>query len=100
MRFDLKSFDFVECERAPDALAVAAVDRNLSWAQLRAEALAWADAARAHGAAPDVPVAIYGHKQASFFVAMVGALLVGAPFVPVDTIYPPERLRRIVEIVR
>ena len=31
---------------------------------------------------------------------MVGALLVGAPFVPVDTIYPPERLRRIVEIVR
>ena len=100
MRFDLKSFDFVECERAPDALAVAAADRNLSWAQLRAEALAWADAARAHGAAPDVPVAIYGHKQASFFVAMVGALLVGAPFVPVDTIYPPERLRRIVEIVR
>ena len=65
MRFDLKSFDFVECERAPDALAVAAADRNLSWAQLRAEALAWADAARAHGAAPDVPVAIYGHKQAS-----------------------------------
>lgn len=100
MRFDLKSFDFVECERAPDALAVTAADRNLSWAQLRAEALAWADAARAHGAAPDVPVAIYGHKQASFFVAMVGALLVGAPFVPVDTIYPPERLRRIVEIVR
>ena len=46
MRFDLKSFDFVECERAPDALAVAAADRNLSWAQLRAEALAWADAAR------------------------------------------------------
>ena len=98
MRFDLKSFDFVECERAPDALAVAAADRNLSWAQLRAEALAWADAACA--ARRRMPVAIYGHKQASFFVAMVGALLVGAPFVPVDTIYPPERLRRIVEIVR
>ncbi|KAG1448697.1 hypothetical protein G6F57_016793 [Rhizopus arrhizus] len=31
---------------------------------------------------------------------MVGALLIGAPFVPVDTIYPAERLRRIVEIVR
>ena len=50
--------------------------------------------------APDVPVAIYGHKEAAFFVAMVGALLIGAPFVPVDTIYPPERLRRIVEIVQ
>ena len=100
MRFDLKTFQFVDSARAPDALAVVGADRSLTWAQLRDEATAWADEARAHGAAPDVPVAIYGHKEASFFVAMVGALLVGAPFVPVDTIYPPERLRRIVEIVR
>jgi len=100
MRFDLKSFQFTDCERAPDAPAVVAADRSLSWSQLRAEAGAWADEARRHGVAPDVPVAIYGHKEAAFFVAMVGALLIGAPFVPVDTIYPQERLRRIVEIVR
>ncbi len=100
MRFDLKSFQFADEGRAPDALAVAAADRSLTWAQLRTEAHAWADAARKHGVAPDVPVAIYGHKEAAFFVAMVGALLIGAPFVPVDTIYPPERLRRIVEIVQ
>ncbi len=100
MRFDLKTFQFVDAERAPDALAVVAADRSLTWAQLRDEAVAWAEQAREHGAAADVPVAIYGHKEASFFVAMVGALLIGAPFVPVDTIYPPERLRRIVDIVR
>ncbi len=100
MRFDLSTFQFVDSARAPDALAVVAADRSLTWAQLRDEAVAWAGQAREHGAAPDVPVAIYGHKEASFFVAMVGALLIGAPFVPVDTIYPPERLRRIVEIVR
>ncbi|CAB3946252.1 D-alanine--poly(phosphoribitol) ligase [Achromobacter piechaudii] len=100
MRFDLKSFEFVESAISPDALAVAAADRTLSWSQLRDEAMAWADQAREQGVAADVPVAIYGHKEASFFVAMVGALLIGAPFVPVDTIYPTERLRRIVEIVR
>lgn len=100
MRFDLKTFQFVDTGMSPDALAVAAADRSLSWAQLRDEAYAWAENARQHGAAPDVPVAIYGHKEASFFVAMVGALLIGAPFVPVDTIYPVDRLRRIVEIVR
>ena len=94
MRFDLKSFQFADEGRAPDALAVAAADRSLTWSQLRTEAHAWADAARKHGVAPDVPVAIYGHKEAAFFVAMVGALLIGAPFVPVDTIYPPERLRQ------
>ena len=100
MRFDLKTFQFVDSARAPDALAVIGADRSLSWAQLRAEAEAWAAQAREYGVAPDVPVAIYGHKEAAFFVAMVGALLIGAPFVPVDTIYPPQRLRRIVEIVR
>lgn len=100
MRFDLKTFQFVDTGMSPDALAVAAADRSLSWAQLRDEAHAWAENARKHGAGPDVPVAIYGHKEASFFVAMVGALLIGSPFVPVDTIYPVDRLRRIVEIVR
>ncbi len=100
MRFDLKSFAFADEAHAPGALAVAGADRSLSWAQLRDEALAWAEAARAAGARPDVPVVIYGHKQAAFFVAMAGALLIGAPFVPVDTIYPPERLRRIADIVR
>lgn len=100
MRFDLKTFQFVDPARAPDAPAVIGADRSLSWAQLRAEAEAWAEQARQYGVAPDVPVAIYGHKQAAFFVAMVGALLIGAPFVPVDTIYPPQRLGRIVEIVR
>ena len=100
MRFDLKSFRFADSELAPEALAVAGADRSLSWAQLRDEAAAWAGQARRHGLGPDVPVAIYGHKEASFFVAMVGALSIGAPFVPVDTIYPAERLRRIVEIVR
>lgn len=100
MRFDLKSFQFTDTAHAPDAPAVVAADRSLTWSQLRAEAGAWAEEARRHGVAPDVPVAIYGHKEASFFVAMVGALLIGAPFVPVDTIYPAERLRRIVEIVR
>lgn len=100
MRFDLKSFQFTDTGYAPDAPAVIATDRSLSWAQLRAEAGAWAEEARRHGVAPDVPVVIYGHKEAAFFVAMAGALLIGAPFVPVDTIYPQERLRRIVEIVR
>ncbi len=100
MRFDLKSFEFVASPRSPQALAVVASDRNLTWEGLQQEATQWVAQARELGITADVPVAIYGHKQASFFVAMVGALMLGAPFVPVDTIYPPERLRRILEIVR
>jgi D-alanine--poly(phosphoribitol) ligase subunit 1 len=100
MRFDLNTFEFVPSARAPQALAVAGADGALSWQALAEAAAAWAALAREQGITADVPVVVYGHKETGFFVAMVGALMLGAPFVPVDTIYPVERLRRIVEIVR
>jgi len=100
MYFDLTTFSFESCTRAPESLAVAAADRDLSWAQLAAQAGQWVERARAAGLGPDLPVVIRGHKEASFFVGMVGALMLGAPFVPIDTIYPQARMDRIVAIVK
>lgn len=97
MRFDLAENRFVETDVAADAWAVIGADRSLRWSELAAEADAWCESARAHGFAADVPVILRGHKEASFFVAMAGALLLGAPFVPLDTIYPDERMRRIAD---
>jgi D-alanine--poly(phosphoribitol) ligase subunit 1 len=95
MRFDLAESRFVDADIRPDAPAVIAADTTLSWRELAAAAAAWRDAALAQGIGRDVPVIIRGHKEASFFVAMTGALLLGAPFVPIDTVYPDERMRRI-----
>ena len=100
MYFDLTTFSFESSARAPDSLAVVGADRELTWAALAEEAHRWADRARVAGLAPDSPVVIRGHKETAFFVAMVGSLMVGAPFVPVDTIYPQARMDRIVDIVR
>ncbi|MFM0091944.1 D-alanine--poly(phosphoribitol) ligase [Paraburkholderia sediminicola] len=95
MRFDLSASRFADTDVRADAWAVIGADRALRWHELAEQAHAWAGQARAHGFAADVPVIIRGHKEAAFFVAMVGALLLGAPFVPVDTIYPDERMQRI-----
>lgn len=95
MRFDLSASCFADTDVRADAWAVIGADRALRWHELAEQAHAWAGQARAHGFAADVPVIIRGHKEAAFFVAMVGALLLGAPFVPVDTIYPDERMQRI-----
>ncbi|MFM0319432.1 AMP-binding protein [Paraburkholderia nemoris] len=95
MRFDLSANCFADTDVRADAWAVIGADRALRWHELADQAHAWAALARAHGFAVDVPVIIRGHKEAAFFVAMVGALLLGAPFVPVDTIYPDERMQRI-----
>jgi D-alanine--poly(phosphoribitol) ligase subunit 1 len=98
VRFDLSSARFVASPRSDDAPAVVGADRSLSWRELAAATQAWVARAREQGIGRDVPVALYGHKEAGFFVAIAGCLSLGAPFVPIDTLYPAERLRRIVEI--
>ncbi|MFM0735139.1 D-alanine--poly(phosphoribitol) ligase [Paraburkholderia sediminicola] len=95
MRFDLNASRFADTDVRADAWAVIGADRALRWHELAEQAHVWVAQARAHGFAADVPVIVRGHKEAGFLVAMAGALLLGAPFVPVDTIYPDERMRRI-----
>jgi D-alanine--poly(phosphoribitol) ligase subunit 1 len=46
------------------------------------------------------PVLLYGHKQPELVAAMLAALEVGRPYVPVDSAVPAERLLRIAAIAR
>ncbi|WP_460874120.1 D-alanine--poly(phosphoribitol) ligase [Paralcaligenes ginsengisoli] len=99
MHLDLRTMQFADAAHNADRLAVAGSDRSLSWAELQAEVALWVQQARDLGIQKDMPVVLGGHKQAGFFVAMTACLTLGAPFVPVDTIYPDERRRKIVDIV-
>jgi len=100
MHFDLATSAFTDVERDPQRPAVIAADRSLSWDDFRRAVDDWVAAARDLGVGPDIPVVIYGHKEAQFLVAMAGCLSLKAPFVPVDTIYPDERMQRIAAIVK
>ncbi|KVE36519.1 AMP-binding protein [Burkholderia sp. TSV86] len=95
MRFDLLTRCFVERTHDGKHPAVVGDDRTLTWRALADEAEAWCAAAEAAGFSPDTPVIVRGHKEASFFVAITGALMLGTPFVPLDTLYPGERMRSI-----
>lgn len=99
MRYDLMTGRFID--RGLDARqpAVVGSDRILDWEAFDRETGRWMEEARSHGIGPDVPVVIHGHKEAGFMVAVAGCLSLGAPFVPVDEIYPEERLQRIAAIV-
>jgi len=99
MRFDLATGQFVDVERNALSPAVIGSDRSLSWGEFRDAAGRWISVARDAGIGPDVPVVIHGHKEAEFLVAIAGCLSLRAPFVPVDEIYPEERLQRIANIV-
>jgi len=95
MYFDCTTRNFAAIEVAPDAPAVIARERCLTWRELHTEAQAWCRRAGEFGLARDLPIMIRGHKEASFMVALCGALMLGAPFVPLDTLYPAQRVNGI-----
>ncbi|TAM85796.1 MAG: D-alanine--poly(phosphoribitol) ligase [Candidimonas sp.] len=99
MHFDPHDMRFTDTERGRERCAVAGSDRDLSWGELEAQTRRWMMRARDLGARADTPIVLWGHKQAAFFTAMTACLELGAPFVPVDTIYPESRRRRIADLV-
>ena len=99
MHFDFKAYDFADTGSARDAIAVVDARGVLRWDALQAAVQAWEQTALNAGAVAGVPIVISGHKTA-FLVAMLGCLRLRVPFVPVDVINPPERIKRIGELVR
>lgn len=78
--------------RTPDAVAVAAEDETLTYAQLDAasDALAWH--LREHGVARDVRVGLCVERSTRLVVAMLGILKAGGAFVPLAPDCPREQL--------
>ncbi len=99
MRFDFDRFDFTHREAGAHHPAVIHAEGALDWAWLAQAVEDWETAARHNGVRPDEPVMLTGHKEPAFLVAMLGCLRLGAPFVPVDVINPPDRITRIAQIV-
>src|SRR5579863_9330762 len=98
MRFDLEQRVFVEHSDDPEAPAIVDGSGVLSWGEFQSAVQNWVERAKIAGVSSDIPLVIYGHKEANYFIAMTGCLVIGAPFVPVDTIYPAERYERIRKI--
>jgi D-alanine--poly(phosphoribitol) ligase subunit 1 len=84
------------CDPAsPQQLAISGSDEALSWLQLSAAVTDWAQRYQRCQPVAGTPVVLYGHQQAEFAVAIYSCLLHNIPYIPVDCIYPQERLREI-----
>lgn len=80
---------------SPQQLAITGSDEALSWLQLSSAVADWAQRYRRCQPGDGTPVVLYGHQQAEFAVAIYSCLLHNIPYIPVDCIYPQERLREI-----
>ncbi|MEE1824735.1 amino acid adenylation domain-containing protein [Streptomyces sp. BE20] len=81
----------------PDATAVVAEGRTLTYTELDARATALARALRAAGAGPDRVVGVAVPRSAELMVALLGVLKAGAAYLPLDADYPADRLAHMVE---
>jgi amino acid adenylation domain-containing protein len=81
-----------QARSTPDAPAVVAGGRELTYARLNASANQLADHLRSIGVGAETPVAVAMRRDVDLVVALVAVLKAGACFVPLDPDYPADRL--------
>ncbi|MGY1919684.1 amino acid adenylation domain-containing protein [Pseudomonas tolaasii] len=78
--------------RTPDALAVKAADRHLTYAELNERANRLAHHLRALGVQPDARVGICVERGLDMVIGLFAILKAGGGYVPLDPAYPQERI--------
>ncbi|WP_406359393.1 amino acid adenylation domain-containing protein [Streptomyces sp. NBC_00715] len=86
--------------RTPDAPAVIHAATTLTYRQLDERAGRLAAHLRAHGAGPDVLVAVALPRTADLVVALLAVLKAGAAYLPVDPRHPAARTRLLLTTAR
>ncbi|MFZ5442713.1 MAG: amino acid adenylation domain-containing protein [Myxococcota bacterium] len=85
-----------QVDRTPDAVAVIAGDEQLTYAQLDARANQLAAVLREDGVQPGQFVGLCLERTADMVVALLGILKAGAAYVPLDPLFPHDRLQYMV----
>ncbi|MBN8727812.1 MAG: amino acid adenylation domain-containing protein [Xanthomonadales bacterium] len=78
--------------RWPDRVAVVAGEARVSYAELAARATGVAAALAARGLQPGQPVGLLLDRSPEALVALLGILIAGGAYLPLDRHQPPERL--------
>jgi amino acid adenylation domain-containing protein len=82
---------------SPEAIALSAGAETMTFGELAAQSARLATYLIARGAGPEVPVALCLERSFDFIVSALAALAAGAAYLPLDTTWPPARLRMILD---
>lgn len=86
-----------QVEKTPDIVAVECGDKNITYGQLNKSANALAARLREEGIGANDIVGIYCERSIELFIGILGILKAGGAYLPIDTIYPAERIRYMLE---
>ena len=83
--------------RTPQAIAVKFGDSQLSFQDLNTRANQLAYELISHGAAPERPVGLLAQRSIDMVVALIAIVKTGAAYLPLDPMFPAERLQYMLE---
>jgi amino acid adenylation domain-containing protein len=86
-----------QAERTPDAVAVSGGGIELTYRELTRRAGHLARTLRAAGATPDIPVGIFAERSCEMVVGVLAILEAGGAYLPLDPLYPRERLAALLD---
>src|SRR5688572_18330818 len=99
MKFSFELKDFVEKESGADKTAVIGSDGSLSWLEFSRKVDGLCENFKRFDLAElKQPVIIYGHKSVHMLIAMYAMMKLQITYIPIDVIYPDERLQKVLEI--
>jgi D-alanine--poly(phosphoribitol) ligase subunit 1 len=99
MKFSFETKDFIECDLNSDQLAVVGDDFTLTWQTFSQRVDSLCNQLKMIGAENlRYPVIIYGHKSANMLVSMYALMKMNITYIPIDVIYPAERLKKVISI--
>ena len=78
-------------------IAVVQNEESLTYAELHRRADQLASALQIRGAGPEFVVGIYADRNPAMIAAVLGVLKSGAAYLPLDPLYPAERLRGMLD---
>jgi amino acid adenylation domain-containing protein len=81
-----------QARATPDAVAVSAGGKSISYGELDARSAALAAHLRGLGVRPGVLVAVFTGRSVELVVALLGVLRAGGAYVPLDPAFPAQRL--------
>ncbi|HXQ70779.1 MAG TPA: amino acid adenylation domain-containing protein [Pyrinomonadaceae bacterium] len=86
-----------QAARRPEAIAVVCEGRALTYGELNQQANQLARSLRRRGVGPETMVGILLERSLELVVGLLGVLMAGAAYVPLDLNYPKQRLALMLE---
>jgi D-alanine--poly(phosphoribitol) ligase subunit 1 len=101
MKYSFEQKDFIELLIEPNKLAIIGEDRSLTWAEFHLEVNAFCVFLEENNFVNSLnPVIIYGHKQVEMIVSIYACIKLGITYIPVDLVYPINRILAIKNIAK